>query len=133
MLRDEVYKAYESGDDFDVTGYSLTNPNNFKNIEVTKNRFIIPDKKIEQGLTGKGSWLAHFIAQAGQTMTPYEKPEDSSKWNRSKHDLGAYFRGNNQDAERIFESMDREGQNTEGASRKFAERDEYLFKHLLNH
>lgn len=132
MLRDEIYKAYNSNDNFDVTGYSLTNPDNFKNIEVTQNRFLRRDKKIEQGLIGKDSWLAHFIAKAGQTMTPYEKPEDNTKWNYDKHNLNAYFKGINLDAERIFSDYDLRPAETPDATdgKKFKDRAELLYNYL---
>lgn len=133
LLRDEIYKAYNSGDEFDVTGYSSTNPDDFKNIEITQNRFLRRDKKIEQGLTGKDSWLAHFISKAGQTMTPYEKPKDKNTWDFNTYNFGAYLKGRNQDAESMFSNYDKAPNNEAVDNKPFKERAKLTYDLLTNY
>lgn len=129
VIQDSLDYARNNGQ-FDTTGDF--EGNEVKNIKVLKKRFG-KDEEVQQGLTGKNSWLSNFIAKAGQYMKKYEKPEDNTKWNYDKHNFGAYLKGHNQDAEEIFSNMDRSGENEENATRQYSERYKQLFDHLLRH
>lgn len=129
VIQDSLDYARNNGQ-FDTTGDF--EGNEVKNIKVLKKKFG-KDEEVQQGLTGKNSWLSNFIAKAGQYMKKYEKPEDNTKWNYDKHNFGAYLKGHNQDAEEIFSNMDRSGENEENATRQYSERYKQLFDHLLRH
>lgn len=131
LLRDEIYKAYNSGDNFDITGYSLSNPNDVENIEVTKNGFFRPKKIIKQGLRGKGSWTANFIGKAGQYMN--ENTEDKSNQDFDNYTLGAYLKGTGQNAEQIFSMYDKAPNEDAIDGRKFIERSRPTYNFLINY
>ena len=120
----------KSSGDFDTTGDFEGNET--QNITVTRKK-IGKDKQIQQGLTGKNSWLSNFIAKAGQHMKVREKPEDPSKWNWDKHNFGAFLKGNNQDAEQIFSDFDRRDPNNPNKSRTHSERLDLLLRYLEDH
>lgn len=120
QLDAEIAKALElakNGEEFDTTGDF--NGNNVQNITVIKKR-LGKDKEIQQGLTGRNSWLTNFIAKAGQHMNEYT--EDKSDQDFNNYTLGAYLKGTGQNAEQIFSSYDKAPDEDDIYGREFNER-----------
>lgn len=131
QLDAEIAKALDlarNNGKFDTTGNF--NRNNVQNIIVTKKR-LGKDKKIQQGLTGRNSWLTNFIAKAGQHMNEYTENKSDQDFNN--YTLGAWLKGNNQNAEYIFSNYDIAPDEDAIDGRKFNERGRLTYDILKGH